>query len=86
MGFHAEFERLSVQGADRAIEWEELTRFEGLPLLATFREEKEGEEAAVRKCVVEVEELDVDGERIVLRMADSMGNSPGAARARAEAQ
>lgn len=72
--------RYETQGADREIEWEELPRFEGLPLLTTFREEKEGEEAVVRTGVMEVEELDVDGERVVLRMADSMGNSPGALR------
>lgn len=65
----------NLQGADRSIGWDELERFQSVPLCVTFTEA--GAAEPVSK-VLDLERLDLEAGQSFWRLADARINSPGA--------
>jgi hypothetical protein len=63
-----------VQGAERPIHWDEISRFKKLPFVVCFRDAEDGKE---HKSVFEVQDLDLEARTVVWRLANIHANSPG---------
>lgn len=65
-----------MQGAERLLQWDEISRFRELPIVISFTAQTDGKTETMTR-VLEVEELDKEGDAAVWRLADVKGNSPG---------
>jgi hypothetical protein len=65
-----------MQGAERLLQWDEIARFRELPIVVTFIDQTNDKTETVTR-VLEVDELDKEGDGVVWRLASVKGNSTG---------